>query len=311
VTSVRRAVVTGAGGFVGANLVRRLVADGHDVVAIERPGSHSYRLEGLTVDRRALDLRDEDAVQALMHEVRPGWVFHLAAHGGYSWQTDRRAILESNYLGSVNLVEAALACDCDSFVHAGSSSEYGYADRAPLESDAPEPNSHYAVTKAAATLYVSYAGRASGRRFLTLRIYSAFGPWEETRRLVPSLIEHGLRGTLPPLVHPDVARDFVYVDDVVEAFVSAATVGEFEPGGIFNIGTGRQTTVRELVDLARAELEIAEVPKWGSMANRAWDTQTWIADPTKAQTGLGWQPRFSLEKGFRLTVDWFRQRLER
>ena len=85
-------------------------------------------------------------------------------------------------------------------------------------------------------------GHASGRRFCTLRIYSAFGPWEDARRLVPSLIEHGLRGKLPPLAAPNVARDFVYVDDVVDAFLSAATVEGLEPGAIFNIGTGRQTT---------------------------------------------------------------------
>jgi UDP-glucose 4-epimerase len=304
----RRVLVTGAAGFVGANLTRRLLADGHDVHAIERPGGDGWRLDGLAVSRTAVDLRDQSGVAALIERTHPEWVFHLAAHGSYSWQTDRRGILDSNLHGTIELLEACLECGCEAFVQAGSSSEYGFKDHAPSEQEAAEPASDYAVAKASATLYAGYAGRRAGRRVVTLRLYSLFGPWEDRRRLVPTLIRHGLRGELPPLADPDVARDFVFVDDAVEAFVRAAVVERVEPGAVYNIGSGTQTTLREVVELTRSMFGIEAEPTWSSMPNRGWDTSTWIADATRAATELAWRPQVDLESGFRRTLDWVKGR---
>lgn len=300
--------MTGAGGFVGANLTRRLLDDGHDVHAVERPGGDGRRLDGLDVARSATDLRDAQGVADLVDRIRPDWVFHLAAHGSYSWQTDRAGILDSNLHATMHLLEACLAAGCETFVHAGSSSEYGFKDHAPSETEAVEPASDYAFTKAAATLYAGYVGRRDGKRVVTLRLYSVYGPWEDGRRLVPRLISFGLRGELPPLVDPRVARDFVYVDDAVDAFLRVATAEGVQPGAVYNIGSGSQTTVGELVDLARTVLAVEGAPAWGSMANRGWDTTVWVADPTRAARELGWRPRVDLETGFRRTVDWARAR---
>ena len=123
-----------------------------------------------------------------------------------------------------------------------SSSEYGLKDHAPHEDEPLEPNSPYAAAKAEATAH------ALERGAVVLRLYSAYGPWEEPSRFVPTLLAHALAGRLPPLVSPDVARDFVHVDDVCAAFV----LGAGAPAGrVYNVGSGRQTTVAEVVELAR------------------------------------------------------------
>jgi dolichol-phosphate mannosyltransferase len=140
---------------------------------------------------------------------------------------------------------------------------------------------------------------------VTLRLYSVFGPYEEPSRLMPSLIVHGMAGRYPPLVDPRVARDYVYVEDVVEAYRLAVT-GDHEPGAVYNVGTGVQTTLGELVTLARTVFALPGEPPWGSMPNRSWDSTTWQADSRKIEA-IGWRPQGSLETGFQRFVEWFRK----
>ena len=118
--------MTGAGGFVGANLVRRLLHDGHEVAAAVRGGGQRWRLEGLGIRLAEVDVADAEAVSALVGDVRPDRVFHLAAHGAYSWQTDRRAIYDTNLLGTANVLAASADAEVGAIMLAGSSSEYGF-----------------------------------------------------------------------------------------------------------------------------------------------------------------------------------------
>ncbi len=307
---MKRALVTGGTGFVGANLARRLVALGHDVHLLVRPRHESWRLAGLPARVRIheAELADADGVGAVAREVAAEWVFHLAAHGAYSFQKDVHEMVRTNVVGTVNLVEATRAVGFEAFVHAGSSSEYGFQDHSPSEDERPEPNSDYAATKLAASQFCRHVARRDALRIVTLRLYSVYGPYEDPRRLLPTLIERGRQGTLPPLVDPQVARDFVYVDDVCEAFILAAERPQPEAGGIYNVGSGVQTSLREVVDLARRVLGIAEEPRWQSMPNRSWDTDCWIADNRRIQAALGWKPRHTFEDGFRRMVEWVSQR---
>lgn len=303
-----RALVTGAGGFVGANLVRRLAADGHRVAAIVRPGTDLWRLDhvGDGVDVFEVDLLDDDDVRRTVDSLQAEWVFHLAAHGAYSWQTDAKRIMQTNLLATVNLVEACRDTGCKAFVHAGSSSEYGVKDHAPTESEALEPNSDYALSKASATMYCRHLAKRANFKAVTLRLYSVYGPYEDPRRLIPMLVSSGMRGALPPLVHPNTARDFVSVDDAVDAFVCAASVDTTEFGAIYNVGSGVQTSIRDVVDVARRTLGVAQEPDWASMAPRIWDTDTWVGDSSKIRSELGWSPVVDIEEGFARTVKWLR-----
>lgn len=303
-----RVLVTGAAGFVGANLVRRLAADGHEVHAWVRPQSNSWRLQP-SVEARVhrIDIRDADAVARLVSETRPEWVFHCAAFGAYSWQRDAALMRAVNVEATAALLAASRRAGVARFVNTGSSSEYGYKDRAAVETDEPEPNSPYAESKLAGTRRCRAEALEHGQAVVTLRLYSVYGPWEEPNRLLPTLLTAALQGTLPPLVAPDTARDFVYVDDVCEAYLQAARHPALEPGAIFNVGTGGQTTIGELVELVRTTFGIPEAPRWGSMPARSWDTTVWCGDITKIRSQLGWEPRCSMAEGIRRMAAWIEQ----
>lgn len=303
--------MTGAGGFVGANLVRRLRSEGAEVHAAVRPGASPWRLAGLERDVTVhpVDLVDADASGCLVEDVRPHLLFHLAAHGAYSWQRDLSAMVQMNVLATEGLLDACREVEVERVVHAGSSSEYGDKDSAPPEEEVLEPNSHYAVTKAAATHVCALAAQ-TGPPVATLRLYSVYGPWEDPARLVPTLLRLGLRGELPPLVDPSTPRDFVYVDDVTDAFVRAATAPLLTPHRIYNIGSGTQSTVGDLVALVRSRLGIVTEPRWGAHAPRTWDLRTWVADPGRAREELGWEAVTGLDRGLESTIRWARSELD-
>jgi len=310
---MKRAAVTGATGFVGACVARRLLRDGHEVHLLVRPTHQRWRIADIERDVRihVVDMHDRAAVARAVDAIRPEWVFNLMAHGAYSQQTNADEIVRTNLLGTIHLLDAARAAGVEAFVQTGSSSEYGLKDHAPKEDEPLEPNSTYAVTKAAATHYSRMIARAHDMHVVTLRLYSVYGPFEEPTRLIPTLIRHGLAGTLPPLVSPDTARDFVYVDDVEEACVRAAATAGQTRGAVYNVGTGRQTTIRDAVETLGRLLPISGKPSWGTMAARSWDTTAWVADNTALRERLGFTPRWSFEDGLRAMIAWLTETAER
>jgi dolichol-phosphate mannosyltransferase len=308
---VARALVTGAEGFLGANLVRYLIAAEHEVIALSRPGGTSWRLAEIADEVQIVefDLREATAIDRLLAATKPQWVFHLAAHGAYSWQTDIATMISVNIGATAALLTAARAADVQAFVNVGSSSEYGRKTHAPDEQEWLEPNSYYAVTKAAGTHLTALAAAADGLPAVTLRLYSIYGPWEDPGRLVPALVREGTRGRLPSLVAPDTARDFVYADDCCEALLRAAQGGApGGPGAILNIGSGRQTRLDDLVELARRALGVTALPVWSTMGGREWDTNVWVSDPRAAHERLGWRASTGLEEGLIRMAEWLRAR---
>jgi nucleoside-diphosphate-sugar epimerase len=219
-------------------------------------------------------------------------------------------MVRTNITGTINLVTACLRAGTEALVSAGSSSEYGVKRLPPSEEDLLVPNSHYAWTKAAATHFCRYMATQSEVHLPVLRLYSVYGPYEEPGRLIPTMVARGLRGHLPPLVSPEIARDFVYVDDVVSAFILAAQIRTDERGPVYNVGTGTETTLREVVDIALRCMSISDLPLWGAMAARQWDSTTWVSDSSKICRELGWRPGFTFEEGFARVVDWLRSNPE-
>jgi dolichol-phosphate mannosyltransferase len=246
-------------------------------------------------------------VDAAVRKNRPQTIFNLAAYGAYERQSAVAQIHKVNYIGTLNLITVLRDTGCDAFVQAGTSSEYGLNSAGPAESAALEPNSNYAVSKVATSYLISYYGRVESFPCTHLRIYSVYGPWEERDRLVPRLISFGLQGRYPPLVDPQISRDFIYVDDCTRAFVRAAlTTCHSAPGEVFNIATGLRTSLGEIAQRVRALFDIPQEPEFGSMPNRRWDLSNWFGDPRLAHEKLGWTHRHSLDEGLRLTAEWER-----
>jgi dolichol-phosphate mannosyltransferase len=253
-----------------------------------------------------VDLLIDSNLDALLDQIKPRTVFNCIAYGAYSFETDSQLIYNTNFNFTVRLLERLLARSISAYIHAGSSSEYGENASGPSESDPAFPNSDYAVSKLASANLISFFGTRKGLPCANLRLYSVYGPFEDSSRLIPVIIKRGLEGGYPELVNPAISRDFVHVDDVTEAFVDASlNLTPADYGASFNIGTGRKTTIAEVAEAARELFGITEVPSF-SMPERAWDVKDWYANIEKARSRLNWQPRTCFRDGLMRMSQWYR-----
>jgi dolichol-phosphate mannosyltransferase len=255
----------------------------------------------------AVDLTDPVATKNMVTNTRPQTILDCAAYGAYSFEQDPAKIYQTNFQSLVNLVELCAEVNVSAYVHAGSSSEYGTHASAPTEEEICQPNSHYAVSKLASSNFLGYMGKH--RRFpcAHLRFYSVYGPLEDTSRLVPNVLKCALGGSLPPFVDARTSRDFVFVEDACSAFVlTASLMNPTLHGEIFNIGSGRKTTIAELAEQVRSQFGIAELPRFGTMEGRAWDLPDWYSNSNKATRMLGWRAVTPLAEGLSKTAEWVR-----
>lgn len=300
-------LITGAGGFIGSNLTRRIAAERSDVHVIVRNESNLRRIKDIlphiTVHRA--DLTDRDDVFLKIGKIQPKTIFHTAAYGVHSFQEETEKIEAMNLHGTINLLDACLKSGFSIFINSGSSSEYGTKDEPMKETDILTPDSDYAVFKAAATHHCQHLARSKKIPVITLRPFSVYGQFEESTKLIPTLISSLLNNTCPPLVSPDTARDYIFIDDVVDAYLIASQKPELS-GEIFNIGSGRQTTLKEIVDLSIRLTGAAIEPRWGTMNQRSWDRNTWQADISKAKSILNWSPKTDLKEGLTKTMNWIK-----
>lgn len=306
-----RFLVTGATGFVGACLTRRLVETMSpiEVYIFTRGNSDKWRIADLLgrVQCHEVDLRDAGRVEKAVSRIKPAVIYHLAAYGGFAHQRDTPAILESNLMGTVNLLLACEKINFHCFVNTGSSSEYGIKPCPMSESHMLEPLGDYGVAKAAATLFCR--SRAVEKRLpvITLRLFSPYGPWDDPKRLIPHVVGSLLRGVPPQLSRPESVRDFIYIDDVLDLYLTV-TKSRLTPGAIINVGTGAQHSVAEVVGIISELTGSGAMPVWSREAARP-EPEQWLADISKARTGLGWLPAYSLRSGLAKTVAWFEKNL--
>jgi len=297
-------LVLGASGFIGANLLRLLLRHRRDVFGTTSR-SAAWRLDGVPPDHVvAGDLLVQQNVSALLDKVQPRTVFNCIANGAYSFETDASLIYRTNVGLTAQLIEALAARGVHRYVHAGSSSEYGDNASAPLEASPLKANSHYSVSKAAASNLIQYAGKKLGFPGVNLRLYSIYGPFEDASRLVPTALLKASGGSHANYVDPDISRDFLFVDDACEAFIlAAANMRREHYGESYNIGSGVMTTIRSFALQIKTQFHLAAEPAF-DLPNRSWDVTQWYADPGKAQAELGWVARTPLVKGLVETARW-------
>ena len=300
-------LVLGAGGFIGSNLVRRLLPSRSDVYAVVRR-LPAWRLPQIGAGHlMAVNLANRVEMEVMIASIRPATVFYCAAYGAHSFEADSDRIYETNFLSMTRMIELLQDSPLAAFVHAGSSSEYGTNCAGPEEHEPKCPNSPYAVSKVATSYLITYAGQTLKMPVVNLRLYSVYGPYEDSSRLIPTLVKHGLDGKYPPLVSPHTSRDFVYVDDVCTAFLMAAARMSPELyGWSFNIASGIHTTIRSLAETARSVFGIQHSAEFGTMPGLKWDLSNWYGCPRKTREILGWTAQTPLYEGLRLTADWVR-----
>lgn len=298
-------LVLGAGGFIGSNIVRRLVERKVDVVASLHHSN--YRLAGVPVSTICSDLTKG---VYLLSGVRPRTIINCAAYGSRPQETVQGKIFDVNLHIPIAILNA-MHPDCV-YVHAGTSSEYGTNSEVPREDSPLVPNSDYAVSKACASQFIAYAGKHRQQKCCTLRLYSVYGPYEHEDRLIPTLVKAALQKKFPPFVNVAITRDFVYIDDVVDAFIAAVKMLISNPwtrGESYNICTGTCTSIGALAELAKNMFDIDDQPVFETLPPRNWDHgYTWCGDPSK--TKLFWQSKISLSSGLQKTYDWYKSNKE-
>ncbi len=301
-------LIFGAGGFIGINLLKSLLLYRKDVYGASHDFINSWRLLNNKIPMSNLincDITEHGRVEDVIKEVKPKTIFNLAAYGAYSKQKEYNKIYATNFNATTTIIEVLKKYGFSAYVHAGSSSEYGLNSAAPPEDDTLIPNTHYSVSKVSTYYLMKYYGKVENLPVVHLRLYSAFGPWEEPDRLMPVLLAHARNGKLPELVNPDISRDFIYITDICSAFISAAhKLQKKNYGEVYNVGTGRKTTIKELVGIVTKKLNLKVKPEYNSMPNRIWDMKDWYGNINRIKKDLKWAPEVTLEEGIDKSILW-------
>jgi nucleoside-diphosphate-sugar epimerase len=301
-----RILITGASGFLGSHLTRRLVDRGAAVNVWTASSARHGRLADVLgrVTLSIVDIRDPVQVRDACRRIQPEVVYHLAAYGVHAEQRDFLQAVETNVRGTANLLAGLKGTACRLVVTTGTWAEYGSKDYPIHEREPLEPVGAYGATKAAATL--TALAFADQERFplVVLRPFSVYGPGEGGQKFVPSIIQACLKGENPRLSSGRQIRDYLYIDDVIAAYLKAADLTVTTPL-VLNVASGVPLRLQDFASSIVKHFPDVRAD-FGALPDR--DREIWKvqADITQIKAVMGWQPVWSLEDGIRTTVEWFR-----
>jgi NAD dependent epimerase/dehydratase len=315
----RRVLVTGAGGFIGSHLVELLVEQGADVRAFVRYNSRSDRGWLDRVGTSIIDNVDVFTGDFVNPEAASNAVAgcEIILHLGalipipYSYQHPREFV-ETNIVGTLNVLEAARRADVARIVQVSTSEVYGSAQTIPIPEKHPlHPQSPYAATKVGSDqLALSYA-RAFDLPIVVARPFNTFGPRQSARAVIPTIITQALTREHIELGATEPTRDFLYVSDTVAGIARCAEV-DGVAGEVFNLGTGLEISVGEVVERVYTMVG-KELPVLSSderLRPPGSEVDRLCASVEKAQERLGWAPTVPFDEGLRRTIDWITSSLE-
>jgi nucleoside-diphosphate-sugar epimerase len=311
----QRILVTGGAGFIGSHIVDRLMKDSFDVTVIDdlRTGSLSnindYR-ERKNFHLAEGDIRDINLVRKTLKDIDV--VFHEAALASVTLSVkDPITTNQVNVEGTLNLLKASCDLNVKRFMFASSAAVYG-PTKSPQkkEDDSLNPTSPYGVSKLAADNYARVFHRLYGLKTVCLRYFNVYGPRQKvdvhgSYGGVISIFINRILSGLPPIIHGDgeQTRDFVYIDDVVEANMLAMN-GEDGAGEAFNIGTGKNVSIKKIAEILKHVMNKENLEDIHTEA-RPTDIKHGYADIVKARSVLGYEPKFSIEEGLTKLVNWY------
>ena len=276
---MKTAIVTGASGFIGSHLVKRLLGLGWEVKCLDREQFESTKKITGNYD----------------------YIFNLAAFGQHiNQRKDFDRIYKVNLLGTLNLLNRTNHIQYKTFINFGTSSEYGFKDKPMKETDRTDPTFFYASSKVASTAVCQAWGKEFDKPIITVRPFSVYGPGEAGFRFIPKLIRSQFGGDDFELA--DGVHDWIYIDDFIDGLLLVVQNAKKIKGGIVNIGTGKQYTNQQVVDTLAKFIRPLYYTK-GNM--RPTDTnKCWRAD-NKLLKSLGWKQKYSLEKGLEATLSYY------
>jgi len=296
-------LVTGASGFIGGALCRRLALDGAELHAVSR--SEAELPPGVRAQRT--DLSDSDEVRRLFRELKPGVVFHLAGHVQGSRALDQvLPALSGNLLTTVHVLHAAVESGCERVLLTGSQDEPDPGEASATDFVPPSP---YAAAKLAGSAYARMFHELYGCPVSIARIFMGYGPGQrDLTKLLPYTILCLLRGEAPRVGSGARPMDWVYVDDVVEGLLRTAKAPG-AVGRVVDLGTGELHTARDAVERIASLMSTRVRPEFGAVADRKLERAR-CANVHNTESVLGWCPRVGLDLGLRRTIAWYRERFD-
>jgi nucleoside-diphosphate-sugar epimerase len=299
----RSVLITGATGFIGANLVRKLIDLGAKVNVLIRPSSSIWRLNDCLQQINILrgDLNSFKDLAYAVEASNPDVIFHLATARGNGDHTSFNYI-QTSIMGAAHLIECMRQSACKRLIVTGGSTEYAPSVSAIAETHALMPVTLHGAVKASASLLYHQASYAEGLEISQLRLFHVYGPWESGHRFLPQAIKLVRLGKPVPLVTGLSRRDWIHVDDVVRAMIIAALPESVT--GIFNIGSGKEHTNNEVLDTLESIFNRHIDRVLDNIPKRPTDSEHRYADNSKALAQLGWAPRYGLLQGIQNTLDW-------
>jgi nucleoside-diphosphate-sugar epimerase len=302
----RRILVTGATGFIGSHLARRLVQEEADVHVLVRSPNNLWRLQDIhnKLTFHTVDIKVQELVENVCKEVNPEIVYHLASYGVDYRQQDLEEAVTTNILGTSYLLRALNGTACERFIYTGSCLEYGDKDGPIREDTLLEPTGIYGAGKAASTIIIRTLAISQKIPLLIFRPFGVYGPFEGKHKFIPYLILSLLKGEKPNLTSCRQVRDYTYIEDIVDALLKANTPLTNTPL-IINLGTGIPITLKRIVEIILEFFSEGEV-HFGAIPNRENETGSLWADVKKAKELFGWEAKTSLKEGLKKTVEWFK-----
>jgi len=293
-----RVLVVGAAGYLGGFLTRRLLLDGMDVHIMIRKTTDLSRIHDVLKDVTVNHI-EQGPLQAKIATISPNFIINLLRHGP---SNDENQMIESNIKMTTELLNASANLDLTCFIHTGSSLEYGPKATRIHESDLPEPTTFFGATKISATKLCQQYASETGKNVVILRPFLVYGPNDKSTRFIPTAIESVINHR-PLSITPDkYKRDWVFIDDVIDAYMAVLYSKRDWTGEIINIASGVQYSAIEIVTMIQKIVGQKNIIEKDGFAPRSFDTTSWVADISKAKRILDWAPKNTLYQGLQKTI---------
>ncbi len=301
-------LVTGGSGFIGSHLTERLVHEGASVHVITRSeSSDNLKFVKDKIFLHVADICDREHITKLIREIKPKKIYHLAA----SLKRDRDPkiidhVMNINFHGTLNLLDAVKASDLESFVFTSTSDVYG-SNKSPFyEEQQIDPINPYSLSKAAAELTCKMYFKTFGVPIVILRPFLTYGPRQKPNLLIPEIIMSALKKKEFRMTKGEQQRDINFIDDLVEALIKSS-VSKEAIGETLNIGSGNKYKIVDIVETILDIMGNPIEPNVGALPYRENEVWEMYCDNTKAKKVLGWEPKTNLTDGLKKTIKWYEE----